>query len=101
MNATKNLSHRRNNAGCIGAGRNPKKKKGDGLSIQTSFNGKQADTSKCRTHINDAGLAECTMEIRCPWALRVGHSVDLVTQILTVCRHPAAAEMAKGNPLKA
>lgn len=93
MNATKN-SHLQNIAGCNKVTRNLKEKEGKALAIQTSFDGEQTDNSKCRTRMNDAGLAECAMEMRCPWALRVGHSVGLVIQTLTVCRHPSAKKMA-------
>ena len=61
----------------------------------TALDGKQMDISKCRTHMNSAGIAECMMDTRCQWALRVGHSMGLAIHSFRVCRHPSAKQVTK------
>ena len=68
-----------------------------GLNTPTILDGKPADISRCRARMNSAGITECTMEARCQWALRVGHSIGLAMHSLWVCRHPSAKQIAEST----
>jgi hypothetical protein len=67
------------------------------LDNPTPSDGKQIDISKCRIRMNNAGTAECMVEIRCQWALRVGQSIGLAIHSLKVCRHPPAKRVAESS----